>query len=417
MRVSDKPSPADLMPTLVILVPARARAQAAGQRHERGADEFAFVLTRDGTHVHRSGTATAALLPRADTVVAVLGDHDLSWHRVTLPKAPASKMRAALLGLMEEQLLDETEAVHLAIEPQHVAGQEAWVCAVDKPWLQNVLDTLQQVGSDVDRVVPMSWPDLNPSGHFSENLRAGSTGSRGQDLQLTWSDSTGVAVLPLASQWATAPARWSAHPSVAAQAERWLAHSVSLVADDQRALQAMRSLWNLRQFDLAQRHRGTLALRDAWRRFWSPAWRPARLGLAGFALINVLGLNLWAWHLRHSLDAKRAAVVKVFRDTYPQIKVVQDAPLQMQRETDALRAASGRVGEQDLEAVLSALAAVWPEGRAPLENIRYEGGRLSTSAQGWNDAQLAQLRQALRAHGWQVDQQSGALSLSRAPRS
>ncbi len=43
--------------------------------------------------------------------------------------------------------------------------------------------------------------------------------------------------------------------SVAAQAERWLGAPVMVLPHEQRALQATRSLWNLRQMNLAARHR------------------------------------------------------------------------------------------------------------------------------------------------------------------
>ena len=39
---------------------------------------------------------------------------------------------------------------------------------------------------------------------------------------------------------------------------------------------------------------------------------------------------------------------------------VLDAPLQMQRETEALRAAAGQAGDNDLEALMGAVATAWP---------------------------------------------------------
>ncbi len=411
------------MSTLVLQIPPRVRTLATGARAAStpGPDEFSFVVTDDGNHVVNVGKAAANLLPRADTVVATLDDHDVSWHRVLVPKAPAAKLRAALLGTMEEHLLDDPEGVHLALEPQHSAGQEAWVCAVDKAWLQSTLDQLQAASVAVDRVVPTSWPEDTPLGHFTEDPRVGVSSGSTSTLRLTWSDVHGVANVPLhgglarslLTQWNQTPARWSANPSVAAQAERWLGASVLVLRDEQRALQAMRSLWNLRQFDLAPSHRGTLALRDAWKRFLSPGWRTVRYGLAAALALNVVGLNLWAWQLRGQMSDKRDAMVQVLRESHPNVKAVLDAPAQMQRETDLLRTASGRLGETDLETVLGALAAAWPDGQAPLENLRYEGNKLTLSAVGWNEAQVAHLRSMLRSTGWQVENQGGALMVSR----
>ena len=36
---------------------------------------------------------------------------------MTLPKAPAGRMRAALGGVLEEQLLEDDDALHLALPP------------------------------------------------------------------------------------------------------------------------------------------------------------------------------------------------------------------------------------------------------------------------------------------------------------
>ena len=64
----------------------------------------------------------------ADELVAVIPALALSWHAVELPKAPAGRMRAALEGLLEEQLLDEPQVVHAAVElvariHAHAAGR------------------------------------------------------------------------------------------------------------------------------------------------------------------------------------------------------------------------------------------------------------------------------------------------------
>src|SRR5262245_65181666 len=108
------------MSILVVLLPARDRAGAA-DGEPRDPIEYAYLLSADGLNVGRQGRATAALLLKADTVIAWLGPTDVSWHRITLPKAPASKLRAALVGVVEDQLLDDEQAVHLAVAPRSAA--------------------------------------------------------------------------------------------------------------------------------------------------------------------------------------------------------------------------------------------------------------------------------------------------------
>ncbi len=185
------------------------------------------------------------------------------------------------------------------------------------------------------------------------------------------------------------------------------------MTDAERALQAARSLWNLRQFDLAPQRRGMRTLRDAWRRLRSPAWRPTRVGLAALLLLHVLGLNAYAWQQRHGIAERRQAQEALLRSSFPGVRAVLDAPLQMRRETEALRAAAGRAGDDDLESLLAAAAAAWPEGQGPLHLLRFEPGRLSLAVAGWSADETAQFRDRLRAAGITTDDAEGRLVLRR----
>jgi general secretion pathway protein L len=100
--------------------------------------------------------------------------------------------------------------------------------------------------------------------------------------------------------------------------------------------------------------------------------------------------------------------------TFPQVSAVLDAPLQMQREVDTLRAAAGRPSATDIEPMLLAAAAAWPPSQPPVDNLRYESGRLTLAATGWSEAEMTQFRSQLQPAGWQVDAADGRVSLSPA---
>jgi general secretion pathway protein L len=399
------------MSTLVILLPSRPRlvagADSLSAAPRDGAADLLYVLTPDGLNITRQGRAKAALLPKADSAVVVLADSDVSWHRITLPKAPAARLRAAISGVLEEQLLDDAESVHFALAPALAGGQTGWIAAVNKAWLKAELGALDKAGVIVERAVPMSWPEDAPLGHFSAGFDVAAP------MQLTWSDAKGVMCLgvngALAKQMLP---QWTA-PAVAAPAERWLGGSVTTLSDEQRLLRAMRSLWNLLQFDISPKHRGTVALRDAVRRFRSAGWRPIRWGLAALLALQVLGLNLWSWHQERQIAAKRQALVAVLQKAHPQVRAVLDAPAQMRRETDVLRAAAGKAGDGDLETLLGAAASAWPDGQAPLQTMKFADGRLSFAAAGWNDQQVSAFRSQLSGGGWSVAQEGSTLTVSR----
>ena len=188
---------------------------------------------------------------------------------------------------------------------------------------------------------------------------------------------------------------------------------MSVQTEPEHLVQAARSLWNLRQFDLAPRHRGLGVLAERWRLFMGPAWRPVRLGLGALALVHLLGLNLWAWEQRASLKQRQDEMTRLLRDTYPNVQAVIDAPVQMQRETERLRTVAGRASPDDLEALLEVAASAWPPG-VTLAALQYEGRTLTLGATDWAPPQIDQFRGQLQAAGFNVQVADGRIALSRA---
>jgi len=131
---------------------------------------------------------------------------------------------------------------------------------------------------------------------------------------------------------------------------------------------------------------------------------------------QIVGLNLWAWHQSATINAKRQAMVSLVQATFPQIRAVLDAPLQMRREVQALRAASGKPNDTDFEPMLQAAALAWPAEQPPVDGLRYEPGKLSLAAANWTAPQIEEFRARLRPAGWLVAPPAdGRVTMSRAP--
>ncbi len=418
------------MALLVILLPA-----PPGPDDPPPAESSAlgWVLSPDGLTIARQGHSTPGLWPRADSVVAVVPAGAVAWHRPVAPRAPTGKMRAALGGVLEEQLLDDDDAVHLALAPRVTPGAPVWVAAMSKPWLRQQLAALAAAGFVPDRLVPASAPLLAedgadtrqvvaPQGHFFSAERPGQAAGDADALRLALADADGALCLPLAgglaralaTRWASRGARFSATPVAAATAERWLGTPVAVRSEAEHALAAVRTAWNLLQFDLTPQRRGTQALARLGRQLLSPAWRPARYGLAALLALHLVGLNVMAWQQQRAISDQRAAMETLLRRAHPQLRAVLDAPVQMQRETAALRSAAGVPGDDDLEPMLAAAATAWPDGQPPAAQLRYEPGRLSLVAAGWGPPQVEQLRQRLQGAGWALDSTDGQLAIRRA---
>ena len=413
------------MSLLLIEIPPRPRLAArdpgadaaAGQAASLPA-EWSYVFSHDGRSVGRSGRSSLTLMPRADSVVALLGAGEISWHHIALPRTGSARMKAALAGALEEALLEETEAVHFALPPAATASAESWVATTQRSWLAAVLVELESGGLSIDRVVPAIEPGAAARGHFALALQAG----QNELPLLHFAHAAGANTLPLQGSLARAMVSresdggtiaWTATPAAAAAAERWLGAPVQVVNEAQHALSRAASAWNLRQFDLVARHRGTRMLREAARRFFSREWRTVRWGLAALLAVHLAGLNAYAWQQQRSLAQKREALNALLRSTHPQVRTVLDAPLQMQRETEALRASAGRAGDGDFETLLAAAASVWPEGVAPIQTLRFDAGRLSLAAPGLGAPHAISMRERLRVLGLDAEWLDGRVVLSR----
>lgn len=371
-----------------------------------GATEWAYALTADGRTLADQGRAPAALLPvprgAGAEVVAVVPVRALAWHRVELPRgiAPGTpRLRAALEGVLEEQLLDDPEAVHLALQPGARGGEPAWVAVCDRAWLRTALQALEAADRPVGRIVPEFAP---------EGPLALSALGEPEDALLVASGEEGVLALPLAAAaLALLPelppeAPRSAEPAVAALAEQLLPQSWTLQQAPQRWLQSARTGWDLAQFEFASSSR-TRALKKfaggVGEFLHAPAWRPARWAAVVVVAANLVGLNAWAWKERASLEAKREAVRATLRETFPNVKVVVDAPVQMEREVAALRQLTGVASPRDLDALLGALAAALPPGRAP-SALDYTNGQLRASGLLLSPDELRTVGVQLRALGY-----------------
>jgi len=271
--------------------------------------------------------------------------------------------------------------------------------------------------------VPGLWPQEPGVAHVYAT--PGAAAAEAGDADTPWlsvAAPDGVTTLRLAGglararlpAWNALNLRWTAEPALTGTAERWLDAPVQVQTEAEHALAAARAPWNLRQFDLAARHRGLRALREAAKHWRGPAWRPLRWGLAALLLLQVLGLNLWAWQQQRSVQSKKDAMAALLRSSHPQVRAVLDAPAQMQRETELLRQAAGQPGEADLEPLLALAARAWPDGQAPVQQLRFESGKLSLAAIGWSPQQLQQFKSRVEPAGVQVDSSDGRVTLSRA---
>ena len=389
--------------------------------------EYRYTLTLDGHSASGHASARAALLPAAGETVAVVPAQALSWQRVTLPQgvgAQSPRLRAVLEGLLEERLLDDPAALHFALPPQAPAASPVWIAVCDRAWLRAALQALEAAGRPAARVVPEFAPGTTASGQ--PELFAQGTPEDAHWVVTGYGADAGVVVLPL-TQAALAlvnlqagddnAAPIHAEPAVAALAEKTVGRPVPLETHSTSALRAARGEWDLAQFDLASSGR-TRALRKAGSLasalLHAPQWRAARWGVAVLLLAHLLGLNLWAWQERQSLSDKQASVRNALTQTFPHVKVIVDAPVQMERELALLRQSAGALSAQDLEPLLAVSASVLPAAWQA-SAIDYSGGQLRLRGSALSADEQSHASDTARASGYQLHTEGDTVLVRAAP--
>lgn len=402
------------MSTLILTLPLPCGA----------APEFDFVQLSDDLQPGAQGRAVATLLPvvhaRNTSLVVVVPARALSWHLVAMParvkaallsgRMELSRRRAVLTGALEEHLLEDAEQLHFAVFP----GQDdsLWVATCARQWLTQCLQPLEAAGYAVTRLVAETTPQVD--GPVQVVFCAGM-----EPAQLVFSGArgVGVGVLPLSSA-ALAYVRtlgdvaFFAEPALLAMAEQMAAAPVQLQTAVQRMQQAAQSPWNLAQGEINASQGGRLRKRllEAWQQWMhAPAWRPMRWGLLTLLLVQVLALQVLAWKERAQLAQRRAAVQAILLQTFPDVQVVVDAPLQMQRAVDALALSRGVGQGPNLGRLLSVLGSLSGELRVSAVEVRGPELRLQTS--GLTQASAPALLAGLASRGIQATLQDQQLTI------
>lgn len=404
-----------------------------------------YLVSPDGRTLGAHSSAALALLPAPAgvEVVAVLPAQAVSWHSVQLPRGllrqglgadrANPRLRAVLEGLLEDHLLDEPAQLHFALAPEAQDGAPVQVAACDRAWLRAWTQALEQHQRPAARIVPEFAPPLQALHVLGTEASPLIVFPPAEGVS-----TAGVVALPLSPATAGLATQQSggasaaadatledlavlAEPSVAALAEHYFKGPVRLQSRPERWLASAESPWDLAQFDLVSSSR----LRS-WRRLlavvengWrAPEWRAARWAAVAVVVANLVGLNAWAWAERESLDTKRQAIREVLTGSFPGVKVVIDAPVQMTRELQRLRGAAGAASTGDVELLLAAYGHLAVAGGSlsarKAEALEYSANELRIKGLGLSRANLDELSAQARLRSVTLRLEADSLVLSPA---
>lgn len=425
-------------------------------------------------HLLREGYAPIAELPPADRLVLIVAAADVLVTTAAVPPLAPNRLKLALPNLVEDSLAADAQACHIAVgpeAPQASADASSAAAAARGPrrrllmvteraWLRAVLDAFAEhrhrrrhllaaqfclplaaaVGegeaapaNGSGRAEPSAAPEpaASPEPPATLALEAASSALAAAAPLLEGETGTGAATGQAAPFWQLtvrtghyqgyglllsddALAAWQAlAPAGVWYGDREAAALPTLTSvrplgwpvwiEGAQASLREPSL-DLAQFDFAQGRADRWNLR---------AWRAPLALAAALLVVHLVALNIHWLMLRGEQARLQQAQTQLLRSAFPRMPVVVDPPLQMRRQVEQLRLASGRSTPDDFLPLADRFAQAGrqlpPDALLALE---YRGRALHATLKPGTDTNA--LRQAARQAGLSMEEDRAPADTGRS---
>ncbi|SAL15001.1 type II secretion system protein L [Caballeronia cordobensis] len=384
------------MSTLIVLLPPRDPAVRSEEWH---LPDLPFLLLDKRGEPQRAGRAALGLLPRASSTVLIVAARDTLLLAASVPPLKGPRLRQALPNVVEDQLIQDPQTCHIAVDPLELADGKRVVAVIDRGWFRFVLGAFSGAGHRNVKAVPAtrclpvpaaSAPEEGEQtaaaptpfiaglfGHVVSTAPAligemaapspAASGTPRIEIAIARGERAALGeglALPADSIEATLAALAGDHPAT-------LYSLVDLPGDEPRlsgsrnaaaaiagaqpiafealARNALASRFDLCQFEFAA---------QPWRLDRATVRRlrvPIAL-VAASVIVSVIGVNVQWLQLARQRDAISAQMTELLLNAFPKTTVVLDAPDQMARNLDRLRVASGQLSPSDFLSLADGLA-------------------------------------------------------------
>jgi general secretion pathway protein L len=396
--------------TLIVLLPPRDPAVPS---QEWQLPELPFVLLDKSGRTQRAGRSALALLPRASSTVLMVAARDLLMMPATLPPLKGPRLRQALPNIVEDQLIQDPQTCHIALDPQPLGKGRHLLAIVDRGWFRFICEAFAAAGHRSVRAVPVTrclppppvaaapledvevapevlkpaaaaklaaglpiappspvvaavlgtvvstapalLAEIAPDSSTTRVELAIARGMQGEGLAVP---ATAVNAT-LAALSGDAPVSLylltevpGNEPGMGSSAQAKLAAQVSGTRPlpfEQLARRALECRFDLCQFEFAT---------QPWRLDRATLRRlrlPALLAAAA-VVVAIVGANVQWMMLAHQRDAINTQMTELLLNTFPKTTVVLDAPDQMSRQMQQLRVAAGELSPDDFLSLAAGLA-------------------------------------------------------------
>lgn len=361
----------------VVWVPPRA----VGERAFATEPRLLVGLTGSEGLVVQASSLDA--LPKLRSVRLVFDARDVNLLPAKLPPLAGGRLRRALPNVLEDRLLQDPQSCLFAPGPALSDGTRV-VAVMDRGWFEFVVGAFERRGMRVTRALPgqLAVP-LQPGADSLMCIGDGIALRTGRHEGIGWPASTdsrgrALALDALLAQRSLQRDEPPPDRLVAYVADEAWSRPLAASAARVGATLAIEALGVPVEdsIDLLAGREGS----GFSRRLADVDWRAWRwpVGWAAAAVVAFLvGLNLHWWQMREESQDLRSALERGFRETFPQVPVVVDPVLQMERELAGLRTRAGQSGPADFVPLLARFAqALGPQAAGAMTSAEYRDGRL-----------------------------------------
>ncbi|WP_089162608.1 type II secretion system protein GspL [Caballeronia sordidicola] len=396
------------MSTLIVLLPPR---DPAVRSEEWNLPELPFLLLDKRDVTQRAGRAALSLLPRASATVLIVAARDLLLTAAQMPPLKGPRLRQALPNVVEDQLIQDPQTCHIAVDPVALASGRRVLAVIDRGWFRFVLEAFANAGHRNVKAVPAmrclplhesvaDTPNPFVAGILGDVLATAPILLGGDTLRPPESATARVEIaiargehaalgeglaIPADAVTSTLNALAGAQPMTlytlrdVPGAEPRLASARPAIPGaepltfETLARNALANHFDLCQFEFAA---------QPWRLDRATMRRlklPVAL-LAGALVVSMIGINIQWMQLARQRDAINAQMTETLLNTFPKTTVVLDAPDQMSRQLDRLRLVSGQLSPSDFLSLADALArALGPIPVNGIAGLDYHDRRLEVT--------------------------------------
>jgi general secretion pathway protein L len=335
--------------------------------------------------------ALGQALPRGTRVVLLVAAEDVSFTAADVPALSGLRLREALPNLVEDRTVGEVGSLHVALGQSDSSGRGRTLAVVDRAWLAAMQVHVVRAGHRVAAIVPESLAVPWLAGSWSIACVPGAatdadaarcwlrTGAQ-QSMLLPSDPASAVAIAAALARPGPRPARLALYATPAvASAAAGLAAAIGAALDVSPATDGGDPFATWLAGDGPDGGYGpalSLLAFDGGRTGasrWS-TWRTAAALVVVIVAVQIAGMQ-WEWAgLRKEAGALRTASTGMLTTTFPDTRVVLDAPLQMSRGLATLRASSGRSDPADFSTMMAAAGRIF--AALPSNGLRgadYEG--------------------------------------------